>query len=120
RMLDMGFIPAIRRILGALPKQRVTWLFSATFAPEIKTLAAQFMRDPVAIEGAKPNSVAATVTHRVHPVDADKKRDLLLHLLQNDARQTLVFGRTKHGADKLAKMLVKEGLRAAAIHGDKS
>ncbi len=120
RMLDMGFIPAIRRILGALPKKRVTWLFSATFASEIKSLAAQFMHDPVAIEVAKPNSVAATVTHRVHPVDAAKKKELLLHLLENDARQTLVFGRTKHGADKLAKLLVKAGLRAAAIHGDKS
>jgi ATP-dependent RNA helicase RhlE len=120
RMLDMGFLPAIRRILGALPKKRVTWLFSATFAPEIKALASQFMHDPVAIEVARPNSVATTVTHRVHPVDAMKKRDLLLHLLANDARQTLVFGRTKHGADKLAKVLVKEGLRAAAIHGDKS
>jgi ATP-dependent RNA helicase RhlE len=120
RMLDMGFIPAIRRILGTLPKKRVTWLFSATFAPEIRSLAAQFMHDPVAIEVARPNSVAATVTHRVHPVDAEKKRDLLLHLLENDARQTLVFGRTKHGADKLTKTLVKAGLRAAAIHGDKS
>ncbi len=120
RMLDMGFIPAIRRILGALPKKRVTWLFSATFAPEIKALAGEFMNAPVEIQVAKPNSVAATVTHRVHPVDAAAKRDLLLHLLENDARQTLVFGRTKHGADKLTKALVKAGLRAAAIHGDKS
>ncbi len=120
RMLDMGFLPSIRRILGALPRQRTTWLFSATFAPEIKALAAEFMRNPVEIQVAKPNSVAATVTHRVHPVDAAKKRDLLLHLLENDARQTLVFGRTKHGADKLAKMLAKAGLRATAIHGNKS
>jgi ATP-dependent RNA helicase RhlE len=120
RMLDMGFLPAIRRILGALPKQRTTWLFSATFAQEIKALAGQFMRDPIEIQVAKPNSVAPTVTHRVHPVDAVMKRDLLLHLLSNDARQTLVFGRTKHGADKLAKTLVKAGLRAAAIHGNKS
>ena len=121
RMLDMGFLPAIKRILGALPRQnRVTWLFSATFAPEIKALASQFMRDPLEIQVAKPNSVAATVTHRVHPVDNAKKRDLLLHLLHNDARQTLVFGRTKHGADKLAQMLEKSGLRAAAIHGNKS
>ena len=120
RMLDMGFLPAIRRILGALPKKRITWLFSATFAPEIKALASAFMRDPIEIQVAKPNSVAATVTHRVHPVDAAQKRDLLLHLLENDARQTLVFGRTKHGADKLTKTLVKAGLRAAAIHGDKS
>jgi ATP-dependent RNA helicase RhlE len=120
RMLDMGFLPAIRRILGTLPKKRRTWLFSATFAPEIKALASAFMHDPVEIQVAKPNSVAATVTHRVHPVDAAKKRDLLLHLLENDARQTLVFGRTKHGADKLAKTLLKSGLRVAAIHGDKS
>ena len=120
RMLDMGFLPAIRRILGTLPKRRITWLFSATFAPEIKALAAQFMADPVEIQVAKPNSVAATVTHRVHPVDAAKKRDLLLHLLASDARQTLVFGRTKHGADKLASSLDKAGLRAAAIHGNKS
>jgi ATP-dependent RNA helicase RhlE len=121
RMLDMGFLPAIKRILGHLPRQnRITWLFSATFAPEIKALAGEFMRDPVEIQVAKPNSVAATVTHRVHPVDAARKRDLLLHLLQNDARQTLVFGRTKHGADKLATMLERAGLRAAAIHGNKS
>jgi ATP-dependent RNA helicase RhlE len=121
RMLDMGFLPAIKRILGHLPRQnRRTWLFSATFAPEIKALAAQFMREPVEIQIAKPNSIATTVTHRVHPVDAARKRELLLHLLANDARQTLVFGRTKHGADKLAQMLDKAGLRAAAIHGNKS
>lgn len=121
RMLDMGFLPSIKRILGHLPRQnRITWLFSATFAPEIKALASEFMRTPVEIQIAKPNSVAATVAHRVHPVDSARKRDLLLHLLANDARQTLVFGRTKHGADKLAKMLDKAGLRAAAIHGNKS
>jgi ATP-dependent RNA helicase RhlE len=119
-MLDMGFMPAIKRILSAVPRQRITWLFSATFVPEVKALAAQFMREPVEIQVAKPNSVAATVTHRVHPVDAARKRDLLLHLLENDARQTLVFGRTKHGADKLAKTLGKAGLRVAAIHGNKS
>jgi ATP-dependent RNA helicase RhlE len=121
RMLDMGFLPAIKRILGHLPRQnRKTWLFSATFAPEIKALAGEFMRDPVEIQVAKPNSVVSTVTHRIHPVDAARKRDLLLHLLMNDARQTLVFGRTKHGADKLTQMLEKAGLRAAAIHGNKS
>ena len=121
RMLDMGFLPALKRILGHLPRQnRITWLFSATFATEIKALASQFMREPIEIQIAKPNSVAATVTHRVHPVDGARKRDLLLHLLEGDASQTLVFGRTKHGADKLAKMLDKAGLRAAAIHGNKS
>jgi len=121
RMLDMGFLPAIRRILGTLPKKRRTWLFSATFAPEIKALASAFMHDPVEIQVAKPNSVAATVTHRVHPVDAARKRDLLLHLLAADSRrQTLVFSRTKHGADKLCKFLDASGLRTAAIHGNKS
>ena len=121
RMLDMGFLPAIRRILGALPKQRQTLLFSATFADEIKQLAAQFMRDAAEVQVAARNSVAATITHRVHPVDAAKKRDLLLHLLAQDSRrQTLVFSRTKHGADKLCKFLDQHGLRSAAIHGNKS
>jgi ATP-dependent RNA helicase RhlE len=121
RMLDMGFLPAIKRILAALPKQRQTLLFSATFAQEIKQLAAQFMRDPQEIQIAARNTVAAGVTHRVHPVDATRKRDLLLHLLAADSRrQTLVFSRTKHGADKLCTFLEKSGLRTAAIHGNKS
>ncbi|MBN8482411.1 MAG: DEAD/DEAH box helicase [Xanthomonadales bacterium] len=120
RMLDMGFLPSMKRVLSALPTRRQTLLFSATFSAEIKALAAQFMREPEEIQVAKPNSVATTVTHRVHPVDAEAKRDLLLHLLGADARQTLVFCRTKHGSDKLAKQLDKAGLRAAAIHGNKS
>jgi len=121
RMLDMGFLPAIKRILGVLPKQRQTLLFSATFADEIKQLAAQFMRDPAEIQVAARNSVASGVTHVVHPVDAARKRDLLLHLLSADSRrQALVFSRTKHGADKLCKHLEQFGLRCAAIHGNKS
>jgi len=121
RMLDMGFLPAIKRIRGALPRQRQTLLFSATFAEEIKQLASQFMRDATEIQVAARNAVAATVTHRVHPVDAVRKRDLLLHLLAADSRrQTLVFSRTKHGADKLCTFLEKSGLRTAAIHGNKS
>jgi len=120
-MLDMGFLPAIKRILGSLPRQRQTMLFSATFSDEIKQLAAQFMRDPVEIQVAARNSVATLVTHRVHPVDAARKRDLLLHLLSEDSRkQALVFSRTKHGADKLCAHLEKFGLKAAAIHGNKS
>ena len=108
RMLDMGFLPSIKRILGALPKDRQTLLFSATFADEIKALAAQFMRDPQQVQIAARNSVAATVQHRVHPVNNDRKRDLLLHLLSEDSRrQTLVFSRTKHGADKLVRILVR-------------
>ncbi|HET7065394.1 MAG TPA: helicase-related protein, partial [Rudaea sp.] len=121
RMLDMGFLPAIKKILGSLPKQRQTLLFSATFADEIKQLAAQFMRDPAEIQIAARNTVAAGVTHVVHPVDAARKRDLLLHLLSADSRrQSLVFSRTKHGADKLCVHLEKFGLRTAAIHGNKS
>ena len=120
RMLDMGFLPAIKRVLGALPQKRQTLLFSATFADEIKALARQFMHDPAEIQVAARNSVAATVTHRVHPVDATRKRDLLLHLLAEDSRrQTLVFSRTKHGADKLSLWLEKSGLSSAAIHGNK-
>jgi ATP-dependent RNA helicase RhlE len=121
RMLDMGFAPALKRILGALPKQRQTLLFSATFDPEIKQLAAQFMRNPREVQIAKPNAVAIGVTHRVHPVDAEKKRDLLLHLLAADSRrQTLVFARTKHGSDKLCRFLEQRGFRVDAIHGNKS
>ena len=121
RMLDMGFMPAIQKILGTLPKKRQTLLFSATFADEIKKLAGQFMRDPAEIQVAARNAIAATITHRVHPVDGAKKRDALFHLLAADSRrQALVFSRTKHGADKLATFLEKSGLRTAAIHGNKS
>ncbi|TCV97112.1 ATP-dependent RNA helicase RhlE [Luteibacter rhizovicinus] len=121
RMLDMGFLPALKRILAAVPRQRQTLLFSATFAPEIKALAQQFMREPKEISVSPANTVANTVTHHVHPVDATAKRDLLLHLLSADSRrQTLVFSRTKHGADKLVRFLEGAGLRSAAIHGNKS
>ena len=121
RMLDMGFLPALKRIIGALPKQRQTLLFSATFAPEIKALAMQFMHSPREVSVTPANSVATTVSHEVHPVDASRKRDLLLHVLSKDSRrQTLVFSRTKHGADKLVRYLEQSGLRAAAIHGNKS
>ncbi len=122
RMLDMGFLPAMKRILGVLPRQnRQTLLFSATFADEIKALAQQFMRNPAQVQIAARNSVATTVTHRVHPVDAARKRDLLLELLSRDSRrQTLVFARTKHGSDKLARHLEAHGVRCAVIHGNKS
>ena len=121
RMLDMGFLPALKRILAALPKKRQTLLFSATFAPAIKTLAMEFMHNPREISVSTPNTVATLVSHQVHPVDASKKRDLLLHLLSVDSRrQTLVFSRTKHGADKLVTFLNASGLRTAAIHGNKS
>ena len=121
RMLDMGFLPALKRLLSAMPKKRQTLLFSATFPDPIRALARQFTHQPREIQITPPNSVVATVTHRVHPVDADRKRDLLLHLLAEDSRrQTLVFARTKHGSDKLCRHLERAGLRAAAIHGNKS
>jgi ATP-dependent RNA helicase RhlE len=121
RMLDMGFLPALKRILSALPASRQTLLFSATFAAPIKALAMQFMHQPREVSVTPPNTVTQLVTHHVHPVDAARKRDLLLHVLSEDSRrQTLVFSRTKHGADKLVKFLEASGLRAAAIHGNKS
>ncbi|MHC1479032.1 DEAD/DEAH box helicase [Frateuria aurantia] len=121
RMLDMGFLPALKRVIQALPKQRQTLLFSATFAPPIKALALDFLIDPVEISVAPPNTVNTTISHHVHPVDAAVKRDLLLHVLSQDSRrQTLVFSRTKHGADKLVKFLEAAGVRSAAIHGNKS
>ncbi|RAP58285.1 DEAD/DEAH box helicase [Oleiagrimonas sp. MCCC 1A03011] len=121
RMLDMGFLPALKRVISAMPQQRQTLLFSATFAPAIKALASQFMHNPKEVEVARANTVVATVSHRVHPVDAERKRDLLLHILAEDSRrQTLVFARTKHGSDKLCKFLNQSGMRSAAIHGNKS
>jgi len=122
RMLDMGFLPSIKRILAKLPKQnRQTLLFSATFEDNIRQLALEFMRNPEQIQVTPKNTVAETITHRVHPVDAGRKRDLLLHLLAQDSReQTLVFARTKHGSDKLATFLEKSGIKTAAIHGNKS
>jgi ATP-dependent RNA helicase RhlE len=121
RMLDMGFMPALKKILAALPSSRQSLMFSATFADEIKALAGQFLRAPVEIQVAKRNSAAPTVAHVVHPVDASRKRDLLQHVLAVDSRrQALVFSRTKHGADKLTTHLERFGFRCAAIHGNKS
>jgi len=121
RMLDMGFLPALRNIIGRLPGQRQTLLFSATFPEQVKSLAGQFMNDPVQIQAAPPNRVAALVRHVIHPVDIEQKRELLLHVLAEDSRrQALVFSRTKRGADRLVRFLEKYGLKAAAIHGNKS
>jgi ATP-dependent RNA helicase RhlE len=120
RMMDMGFLPALRRILSALPKQRQTMLFSATFPDEIRKLAVQFMHDPAEVQIAARNSAAATVAHHVHRVHHERKRDLLVHLLKKSGDQTLVFCRTKRGSDRLCRHLTASGIRAAAIHGDKS
>ncbi len=120
RMLDMGFLPSIRRILAAAPSPRQTLLFSATLLKEVKNLAAQFMKNPAEIQVSAVNSIAATIAHRVHPVSADRKRDLLVHLLGRDSNQALIFCRTKHGSDKLCRHLADGGFRAEAIHGNKS
>jgi ATP-dependent RNA helicase RhlE len=121
RMLDMGFIPDIKRILAMLPKERQSLLFSATFSEEIKKLADTMLKAPVLIEVARRNAVTETVTHRMHPVDADNKRQLLAHILKTSSlKQVLVFVGTKFGASRLAHYLEKQGIEATAIHGDKS
>ncbi|MBC7883599.1 MAG: DEAD/DEAH box helicase [Anaerolineae bacterium] len=121
RMLDMGFIRDIRRILALLPKKRQSLLFSATFSEEIKTLADGMLDHPTMIEIARRNLTADTVSQKVYPVDRDKKRQLLTHLIrQHRWTQVLVFMRTKHGADRLVKQLTEDRIQALAIHGNKS
>lgn len=121
RMLDMGFLPALKKILGQLPRQRQNLMFSATYADDIRALATDMLNDPAQIQIAQQNSVATTVEHRVYAVDVDRKKDLLTELLAQDSRrQTLVFGRTKHGSDRLARQLSQAGFKADAIHGNKS
>ena len=121
RMLDMGFIHDIQRILERLPAERQNLLFSATFNPRIRRLAEELLREPVSIDVAPRNSTAAPIRQVIHPVDRGRKRDLLSHMLRGpDMEQVLVFTRTKRGADRLAEQLCKDGINAAAIHGNKS
>ncbi len=121
RMLDMGFIRDIRRILAHLSVDRQTLLFSATFSGEIRKLARDLLREPMHIEVARQNSAATSISQTIHPVDRDRKRELLSRLIgANDWRQVLVFTRTKHGANRLADQLQKDGITASAIHGNKS
>ena len=121
RMLDMGFIRDIRRIIQLLPKARQNLLFSATFSEEIRGLANSILVKPVSIEVAARNTATELVSQVVHPVDKNRKRELLSFLIgSNNWKQVLVFARTKHGSDRLAKQLEQDGLRAAAIHGNKS
>src|SRR5690606_36315689 len=121
RMLDMGFIHAIRRVLKVLPPRKQSLMFSATFSREIERLATSLLHDPAEVAVAALNAPADSVEHHVHPVDAGRKRDLLSHLIRSgEWRQVLVFTRTKHGANRLAKQLDQDGLSAAAIHGNKS
>jgi ATP-dependent RNA helicase RhlE len=121
RMLDMGFIPDIKRILAMLPAARQSLLFSATFSEEIKKLADVMLKNPQLIEVARRNTVSETITHRLHMVSTDQKRHLLLHLLkESDLSQVLVFLGTKFGASRLSVWLERQGINATAIHGDKS
>ncbi|MCK8516021.1 DEAD/DEAH box helicase [Methylonatrum kenyense] len=121
RMLDMGFIHDIRKVIAELPKQRQTLLFSATFSNDIQKLALGMLREPVRIEVAPRNTAVETIQQHVHPVDRGGKRALLSQLIRNgDWRQVLVFTRTKHGADRLAKQLAVDNITATAIHGNKS
>lgn len=121
RMLDMGFIANIKKIMALLPKNRQNLLFSATFSAEIKKLADGLLNNPKLIEAESNNSTAPLITHKIYPVDVEKKRDLLKHLIaMNNWQQVLVFTKTKHGADKLAYFLEKNGIPSAALHGNKS
>ena len=121
RMLDMGFLPDLQRIINLLPKKRQNLMFSATFSTEIKRLAGSFLNDPVTIEVARSNATADRVTQVVYKVDEDSKRDAVSHLIRGrDLKQVLVFSNTKIGASRLARQLEQEGVKASAIHGDKS
>ena len=121
RMLDMGFIHDIRRIVKALPKQRQTLMFSATFSKPIRDLAGSFLINPKQVDVAPPNATADRVDQWVYPVDKKRKSALLTHLVKDNGwDQVLIFTRTKHGANKLCKQLDQAGIRSAAIHGNKS
>jgi ATP-dependent RNA helicase RhlE len=120
-MLDMGFLPDIKRILSTLPAKRQSLLFSATYSDEIRGLAKQLLTNPVSIEVSQRNSATDTVTHLVYKVESAAKRDLLTHLIKSrDMRQVLVFCNTKIGANRLAYKLDKDGVGAAAIHSDRT
>ncbi len=121
RMLDMGFINDVKKIMKALPRQKQTMLFSATMPPQIKELVASLLRNPVTIQVAPVSSTAERIDQSVYFIPKQRKQSLLVHLLnEKKIRRTLVFTRTKHGADKIAKELKKASIRAEAIHGNKS
>lgn len=121
RMLDMGFIHDIKKILSKLPAKRQNLLFSATFTDEIRQLAKSFIHDAVEIDVAPRNTTATLVTQKIHPVDKARKAELLSHLIRHHQwPQALVFSRTKHGANKLVKQLAQDNILAMAIHGNKS
>jgi ATP-dependent RNA helicase RhlE len=121
QMLDMGFIVPLRRIVASVPRERQTLMFSATMPPEIRKLAGEWLRNPTHVQVGQVASPVELVEQSVYFVDSRHKPHLLTHFLQNTAfTRTIVFARTKHGADKIVKNLVRDGIRAAAIHGNKS
>ncbi len=121
RMLDIGFLPDLQRILSYLPKQRQTLLFSATFSPEIKKLANSYLQDPVLVEVARPNATATNVEQRFYSVSDDDKRAVVRQLLkQRSLSQAIIFVNSKLGAARLARSFERDGLRTQALHGDKS
>ena len=121
RMLDMGFIRDMRKIFAVLPKQRQTLLFSATFSNEIRRFAADLLTNPEEVQVTPRNTAAERVKQIVYPVDRQRKRELLSHLIgKENWQQVLVFTRTKHGANRLAEQLARDGLTSTAIHGNKS
>ncbi|MBI2734832.1 MAG: DEAD/DEAH box helicase [Aquabacterium sp.] len=121
RMLDIGFLPDLQRILSYLPKQRQTLLFSATFSPEIKKLAQSYLQDPVLVEVARPNATATNVEQRFYKVDDDNKRQAIRQILRDRGiTQSIVFVNSKLGAARLARAFERDGLRTTALHGDKS
>ncbi|MCO5123795.1 MAG: DEAD/DEAH box helicase [Rhizobacter sp.] len=121
RMLDMGFLPDVKKVLALLPPKKQSLLFSATFSDEIKNLADRLLNNPGLIEVARRNQTAELIEQKVHPVSREAKKDVLVHLIKkNDWDQVLVFTRMKHGANRLAEHLEKAGISAMAIHGNKS
>jgi ATP-dependent RNA helicase RhlE len=121
RMLDMGFIHDIKKVLAVLPTKKQSLLFSATFSDEIKALADRLLNQPALIEVARRNATADTIAQKVHPVGREKKKELLAHLIKSgDWHQVLVFTRMKHGANRLTDFLNDQGISAMAIHGNKS
>ena len=121
RMLDMGFLRDIKKIISLIPKQRQTLLFSATFSKEIRNLSKEFLKNPISVESTPENTTVDTIKQQVYRVAKAKKTNLLIHLIQNDDwKQVLVFTRTKHGANKLVKKLEAAKINAAPIHGNKS
>jgi len=121
RMLDLGFLPALRRVVQALPRSRQTLLFSATLTGDVAGLAAEFTRNPARVDVSEKQAVAPTVTHRLHKVAVDQKRAMLTHVLtQEGASQTLVFCKTKRGSDRVGEHLERAGIKTAVIHGNKS